>query len=353
MRVVAWSPEPDARGGRPAGRGLRADAARGGAALGRGHHQRRRQRGDQAAGQRGVPGRHAAGRVPHQHLARHRWWTRRRSSGRCARRASGRGSTSSRTSRRATPARSPTPIVQAPGVYGTHHVGASTDQAQVAIAHEVIRIVQTFQATGEVPNVVNRLARSSATHVLSIRHRNRPGVLAHVFGVLAGGGDQRRRGREHHLPRRPGHAGADPPRRRARRGRAGADPERQSGHHQRRAERDRREAEISGATRTRDDPRPLRPTAHHEERTDDRPHLQFQRRPRRAARARPPEGAGGHLERGRQRHRHHGAQPPRQGVRARSSTRRRRTAARWRGSRTTTRCCSSRAARRSSSRWCR
>jgi D-3-phosphoglycerate dehydrogenase / 2-oxoglutarate reductase len=79
------------------------------------------------------------------------------------------------------------PIVQVPGVYGTHHVGASTDQAQVAIAHEVIRIVQTFQTTGEVPNVVNRLARSSATHVLSIRHRNRPGVLAHVFGVLAGG----------------------------------------------------------------------------------------------------------------------------------------------------------------------
>ena len=77
-------------------------------------------------------------------------------------------------------------ILQAPGVYGTHHVGASTDQAQVAIAHEVIRIVQAFQATGEVPNVVNRLARSSASHVLSIRHRNRPGVLAHVFAVLAG-----------------------------------------------------------------------------------------------------------------------------------------------------------------------
>ena len=77
-------------------------------------------------------------------------------------------------------------IVQAPGVYGTHHVGASTEQAQVAIAHEVIRIVQSFRETGEVPNVVNRLARSSASHVLSIRHRNRPGVLAHVFGVLAG-----------------------------------------------------------------------------------------------------------------------------------------------------------------------
>ena len=78
------------------------------------------------------------------------------------------------------------PIAQLPGVYGTHHVGASTEQAQVAIAHEVIRIVQSFRSTGEVPNVVNRLARSSATHVLTIRHRNRPGVLAHVFGVLAG-----------------------------------------------------------------------------------------------------------------------------------------------------------------------
>ena len=77
------------------------------------------------------------------------------------------------------------PLLQEPGVYGTHHIGASTDQAQVAIAHEVIRIVQAFQATGEVPNVVNRLARSSASHVLVIRHRNRPGVLAHVFGVLA------------------------------------------------------------------------------------------------------------------------------------------------------------------------
>jgi D-3-phosphoglycerate dehydrogenase len=71
-------------------------------------------------------------------------------------------------------------------VYGTHHIGASTEQAQVAIAHEVIRIVQTFKATGEVPNVVNRLARSSATPVLTFRHRKRPGVLAHVFGVLAG-----------------------------------------------------------------------------------------------------------------------------------------------------------------------
>lgn len=76
-------------------------------------------------------------------------------------------------------------IGKAPGVYGTHHVGASTEQAQVAIAHEVIRIVEEFIEAGTVPNCVNRLARSSATHILAVRHRNRPGVLADVFRVLA------------------------------------------------------------------------------------------------------------------------------------------------------------------------
>ena len=75
-------------------------------------------------------------------------------------------------------------IASAPGVYGTHHVGASTDQAQVAIAHEVIRIVDGFLKTGVAPHCVNRLARSSATHVLSVRHQNKPGVLAHIFRVL-------------------------------------------------------------------------------------------------------------------------------------------------------------------------
>jgi D-3-phosphoglycerate dehydrogenase / 2-oxoglutarate reductase len=75
-------------------------------------------------------------------------------------------------------------MASAPGVYGTHHVGASTDQAQVAIAHEVIRIVDGFIKSGVAPHCVNRLARSSATHVLTVRHQNKPGVLAHVFRVL-------------------------------------------------------------------------------------------------------------------------------------------------------------------------
>jgi D-3-phosphoglycerate dehydrogenase / 2-oxoglutarate reductase len=71
-----------------------------------------------------------------------------------------------------------------PGVYGTHHIGASTDQAQEAIAAETVRIITTYSETGRVPNVVNLATRTPATHMLVVRHRDRPGVLAHVFNHL-------------------------------------------------------------------------------------------------------------------------------------------------------------------------
>jgi len=76
------------------------------------------------------------------------------------------------------------PIAALPGVYGTHHVGASTEQAQEAIAAETVRIVATFAATGRVPNCVNLARTTPATHRLIVRHRNRPGVLAHLFDTL-------------------------------------------------------------------------------------------------------------------------------------------------------------------------
>jgi D-3-phosphoglycerate dehydrogenase len=75
-------------------------------------------------------------------------------------------------------------LVALPGVYGTHHIGASTDQAQEAIAAETVRIVRTFKNTGKVPNVVNLATQTPATHMLIVRHRDRPGVLAHVFDHL-------------------------------------------------------------------------------------------------------------------------------------------------------------------------
>ena len=79
-------------------------------------------------------------------------------------------------------------IARLPAVIGTHHVGASTEQAQNAIAEETVRIVAAFASTGDVPNAVNLASRTPATHVLSVRHRDRIGVLAHVFGVLRAAG---------------------------------------------------------------------------------------------------------------------------------------------------------------------
>jgi len=76
------------------------------------------------------------------------------------------------------------PIVSMPGVYGTHHIGGSTDQAQEAIAAETVRIIRRYKETGRVPNVVNLATRTPATHMLVVRHRDRPGVLAHVFNLL-------------------------------------------------------------------------------------------------------------------------------------------------------------------------
>jgi D-3-phosphoglycerate dehydrogenase len=75
-------------------------------------------------------------------------------------------------------------LASMPGVYGTHHIGASTDQAQEAIAAETVRIIRSYQETGRVPNVVNLARRTPATHMLVVRHRDRPGVLAHVFSHL-------------------------------------------------------------------------------------------------------------------------------------------------------------------------
>ena len=46
------------------------------------------------------------------------------------------------------------PLARHPNVYGTHHIGASTDQAQAAVADGVVEILDAF-ARGEVRNRVN------------------------------------------------------------------------------------------------------------------------------------------------------------------------------------------------------
>ena len=75
-------------------------------------------------------------------------------------------------------------IANEAGLYGTHHIGASTDQAQEAIAAETVRIVAEFKQTGKVPNVVNLAQQTPATHRLVVRHLDRPGVLAGVLDAI-------------------------------------------------------------------------------------------------------------------------------------------------------------------------
>lgn len=76
-------------------------------------------------------------------------------------------------------------LVAAGGIlYGTHHIGASTQQAQDAIANEVVRIVTTYREAGQVLNCVNIHQPSDKCYLLSVRHRNRPGVLSHTLQLI-------------------------------------------------------------------------------------------------------------------------------------------------------------------------
>ncbi|WP_412067845.1 phosphoglycerate dehydrogenase [Rubrivirga sp. IMCC43871] len=68
--------------------------------------------------------------------------------------------------------------------YITHHVGASTDEASDAIGREAIRVIRTYAETGRVENGVNLADRTPATHLLTVRHLDRVGVLAGVLGEI-------------------------------------------------------------------------------------------------------------------------------------------------------------------------
>lgn len=76
------------------------------------------------------------------------------------------------------------PLLDLPNLYGTHHIGASTAQAQDAIAREALRIIETFLKTGVVLNCVNLARRTPAKWQLVVRHYDRVGVLAFVMDQI-------------------------------------------------------------------------------------------------------------------------------------------------------------------------
>jgi D-3-phosphoglycerate dehydrogenase len=69
-------------------------------------------------------------------------------------------------------------------VYGTPRIGASTEQAQRAIAQETARIIRAFMTEETVPNVVNICATTPARYAVVVRMLDKVGVLANTLGVL-------------------------------------------------------------------------------------------------------------------------------------------------------------------------
>ena len=75
------------------------------------------------------------------------------------------------------------PLARHPRVVATHHIGASTAQAQAAIAAGVVEIVDAF-AAGEARNCVNLAPRGLGSATLTVRHLDKVGVLASVLELL-------------------------------------------------------------------------------------------------------------------------------------------------------------------------
>lgn len=74
-----------------------------------------------------------------------------------------------------------------PSVVGTHHIGASTRQAQASVADGVVEVVEAF-AAGNPLYCINLAPHGVGAHTVAVRHLDRVGVLAGVLAVLRGNG---------------------------------------------------------------------------------------------------------------------------------------------------------------------
>ncbi|MBU0639953.1 MAG: hypothetical protein KKB50_13880 [Planctomycetes bacterium] len=75
-----------------------------------------------------------------------------------------------------------------PGVIGTPHIGAHTEQARHAVATEVVRIIRAFLVSGEVLNCIDLIDKSPARWQLVLRVRDQVGVMAAVLDAVRADG---------------------------------------------------------------------------------------------------------------------------------------------------------------------
>ncbi len=78
-------------------------------------------------------------------------------------------------------------LAKHPRVVGTHHIGASTDQAQRSVSDGAAEAILAY-AAGQPINCVNLRSQPSGTCSVTIRHLDRVGVLAKIFAVLRSNG---------------------------------------------------------------------------------------------------------------------------------------------------------------------
>jgi D-3-phosphoglycerate dehydrogenase len=77
-----------------------------------------------------------------------------------------------------------TPSATAGFLYATPHIAASTDQAQLAIASETVRVIRSFLTEGTVLNVQNVMNLSNARFQMVIRMVDKVGTFANVLAVI-------------------------------------------------------------------------------------------------------------------------------------------------------------------------
>jgi len=79
------------------------------------------------------------------------------------------------------------PLQEFDNIYVTHHIGASTEQAQNAVAQETVNIIKDYINSGAIAHWVNRAKKTEAHFQLVVKHYDKPGVLAAVFDILKEG----------------------------------------------------------------------------------------------------------------------------------------------------------------------
>ena len=79
------------------------------------------------------------------------------------------------------------PLSAHPNVVGTHHIGASTAQAQSAVAEGTVEVITAY-TEGRVVNCVNLMSESTGAALLTVRHLDKVGVLAKIFESLRAAG---------------------------------------------------------------------------------------------------------------------------------------------------------------------